>query len=158
VSDQNHEITDSKFLKGGRLNNPTFLHEILLETKEYYQKLSSGIQNYQLRHLIAELSKERLYLIRSMDRTLTLNPEISIAINKLKLTKTLLCIINNNAETISNNNEYAALTSIIKCEKEILTLVKSMLMEARQQPMRNLLSALAASIQIGLDKLEQLET
>jgi len=136
---------------------PTLLHTVVLETKEYYQKASSYIGNYQLRHIMVQLIEERLYLIRTIDMALALNPEEINAIDTPNLYQPILRIINDaQKKSISSEEEPEIFSSIIKCEKETLKIVKTLLLKNQQQALRNLLSSLAASIQISLDKLEQL--
>mgnify|MGYP003640642994 CR=1 FL=1 len=140
------------------MSTPTFLHEILLASKRYYQKVSSSAEHYQLRHTLVQLSEERFSLIRSLDTALALNSEKLIAVDEPTLYQpTLRFIESNQIDNISGSEESIVYDSIIMCEKEILKLIKSLIFASRQQVVRNLLSSLAASIQIGLDKLEQLE-
>ena len=140
------------------MGTPTFLHEILLVSKRYYQKVSSSVEHYQLRHILVQLSEERLSLIRSLDTALALNFEELIAVDEPMLYQpTLRFIESNQIENISGSEASIVYDSVIECEKEILKLIKNLLFASRQQVLRNLLSSLAASIQIGLDKLKQLE-
>lgn len=137
---------------------PTLLHTVLLETKEYYQMASSYVGSYRLRHILVQLIEERLSLIRTLDMALALSPEEINAIDAPNLYQPILRIINDDRnKSISSKKEPAIFNSIINCEKETLKLVKTLLLRAQQQALRNLLSSLAASIQISLDKLEQLE-
>ena len=155
---RNKTKKDNAFYKGDGINMYTTLQTILLETKDCYQKASNSIEHYQLRHVLAQLIEERVYLIRSIDIALTLNPKELSFLNESELHKPILGIINRTQKEILLNNQAAIVfNSIVQCETETLTLVKSLLMEAQQQTSRNLLSSLAASLQIRLDKLEQLE-
>lgn len=158
MSGQNHSGTDRVLLKTDDTGTPTFLHEILFASKRLYQKLSGSVEHYQLRHILVQLSEERVSLIRSLDIALTLNSEELISVNEPKRYQAILRYIESSQiENIQDIEESRVYDSIIKCEKEILKLVKTLLLASRQQALRHLLSSLAASIQIGLDKLELLE-
>lgn len=135
-----------------------FLRAILLETKAYYREASIHIEAYQLRHACTQLVGQRLYLIDVLDLSLAQSAEELALTNIAKPYRNELDIIEQNQQKITAAYEDATvLNSIIKCEKAILLLIKTLLMEAKQQNLRNMLSSLAASIQIGLDKLEQLK-
>ncbi|MFV1872715.1 MAG: hypothetical protein ACMZ64_05245 [Oleiphilus sp.] len=128
-----------------------FLQTALFETKQQCEQLLEHTETSQLRSVLYHFTLERKSLITCVDQHLE-NQQDSLILERAYSKK-----ISALYQEIDNliYKQTIVFEDIILTEQRILQFVKWLLIASDRQPIRHWLSSLAASIQIGLDKLEQ---
>lgn len=121
------------------------LCKILVRAESHYKTLSKQTDSSQLRRFYYQFAKQqRAFINLAEARLITELSEVSVSASA-SASELFSCSPENEPD------------DTIKREKQLLKLIKSRLKEANEQPIRNWLSSMAASVQIGLDEAEQLQ-
>ena len=150
VSVEQNFRSDSLLIDGKDLNVLELVHVILVQTKRNYQACLKNEGAYQLRYSLIQLVAERSYLIKLNDLAFAQSDKVSLTLVELEFYQFLM---HKNIGKLSENG-CLDLTTIVRCEKAFLAVVKSVLNKVSDKTARNFLASLAASLQISLDNLE----